>query len=225
MKVIVSGASGRMGQAVQDILKEKKHQFVAGLAQTKKDNFFVKTKDLPAGADVVIDFSLPENFSQLIKWCVETKTPLVSGTTGLTQPQKKQMQQAAKKIPVLWAPNMSIGITLLKMTLEQMVWPKDFDIQVTEYHHSKKKDRPSGTAILLQNALQKKNKVTNEPISIRGGGIFGIHRVDFMSNEEVITIEHTALSRAVFAKGAVCAAEWLIRQKPGVYSMENVVIG
>lgn len=194
-----------------------------GLKENPTEKVVSDPTALPKGASVVIDFSSPDSMMAIAEWCEKNKVPLVSGTTGIQEEHKKFLKKISQNIPVLWAPNTSVGVNFLKKLLAQLQIPEGFDIQITEYHHSQKKDKPSGTAILLEDALKNKNKITEPTLSIRGGGIFGIHRIDLMAGEETISIEHNALSRAVFAKGALTAARWLTQKPPGLYSMEDVL--
>lgn len=226
MKIIISGASGKMGEEIHKlILADSSMEYVGGFGL--KENPAKKVVSDPTAlstkANVVIDFSSPESMLAMIEWCSANKVSFVSGTTGITEVHRQKLEQLSKVVPVLWAPNTSVGVTLLRKLLTQLEMPPGFDIQITDYHHNQKKDKPSGTAILLENALKTKNKKLEPTLSIRGGGIFGIHRVDMMAAEEVITIEHTALSRGVFARGALTAAKWITTQKPGLYSMNDVL--
>lgn len=224
-KIFLIGATGRMGQALQDVIQDnKKLKIVGGLGKGAKDSLFVST--LPqkgVAVDVAIDFSSVEIFSENLQWCIKHKIPLVSGVTGISESQKKQLQAAAKKIPLLWAPNMSVGVAMVKKLLQEISIPDTFDVHLLEYHHRYKKDAPSGTAKDLEEVLKKRTKNYTGTSAIRGGGIFGVHRIDLMADSEVITIQHQALDRHVFAKGAVTAAQWLAEQKPGAYSMQDVL--
>ncbi|WP_374029484.1 4-hydroxy-tetrahydrodipicolinate reductase [Bdellovibrio bacteriovorus] len=127
---------------------------------------------------------------------------------------------------MLWSSNMSLGVAVLNEALKSLSAISHFDFQIEELHHNKKKDKPSGTAITLQENLEKAvGRELPEALAIRGGGIFGVHKIYAMSDEEVLTFEHTALNRTVFAKGAVQAAEWLVKQKPGLYQIRDVLFG
>ena len=178
----------------------------------------------PALADVVIDFSLPEMTAAVASWCADRKIPLVSGVTGVTKEHKDHLAKTAKVSPVLWAPNMSLGVAVMARMLAEFSRLEGFQFQIEELHHVHKKDKPSGTALFLQEKL--KSAVGNDvpaPLAIRGGGIFGIHRAWAMGEEEVITLEHNAMNRRVFARGALRAAVWLLDQKPGLYTMDDVL--
>ncbi len=160
-----------------------------------------------------------------LKWCVKNKIPFVSGTTGITAVDKKLLKSAAKKIPVLWSPNMSVGINLFLKVISALGSNlSKFDLQIEEAHHAKKKDSPSGTAKILQESAEHVAKRKLPPVlATRGGGIIGVHKLQLMDEEEILTIEHTALQRSVFAKGAISAAIWLSKRKAGFYNMQDVL--
>ncbi len=224
MKIFIVGATGRMGHEIQALIqKSKSLKFVGGLSTQKGPGLVSSLSKAPAQIDVVIDFSNAEIFTETVKWCIQKKLPLLSGTTGISAADKKEIQAAGKKIPILWAPNTAPGVHWVKKIFSELGVPASFDVQLVETHHTLKKDKPSGTALLLQEALEQKTKNISEPISIRGGGVFGIHRIELMAQDEIITIEHQALSRTLFARGALDAAQWLKKQKAGVYTMENFV--
>jgi 4-hydroxy-tetrahydrodipicolinate reductase len=222
MKVFLVGAQGRMGKELQKTLRKTKGlSFSGGLARESKGKVvsdFLFVVDQP---DIVIDFSSPETFLLSLHWSVKNKIPFLSGTTGLKSRHFTVLKKASQKIPVLWTANTSIGVQMVKDILRSTPLPKSFDVQMTEWHHIHKKDKPSGTAIALQKILAQKRKNLRQPKSIREGEIVGTHRIEIISNEEVITIEHRALRRAVFAKGAVEAGRWLAKQKQGLYTMED----
>ncbi|MGZ3798286.1 MAG: 4-hydroxy-tetrahydrodipicolinate reductase, partial [Pseudobdellovibrionaceae bacterium] len=224
------GANGRMGQEITAILKTK-NEFELHLAICRSAALgeFAYTRTTPDCAEakeveIWIDFSSPELLAKLISVATKNKTPLVSGTTGLTKADEIALKKAAKIIPILWASNMSLGIAVITEALEVLSRIRQFDFQIEEFHHNRKKDKPSGTAKSLQEKLEKAvGRKLPAPLSIRGGGIFGVHKVHAMSEEEHIIFEHMALNRAVFARGAVEAAQWLGSKKKGFYSMRDVL--
>ena len=174
--------------------------------------------------DLVIDFSLPELTDEVIAWCVSNTKPLVSGVTGISSQQKQRFAEAGTTIAALWAPNMSLGVAVLSRMLGELRHLKGFDFQIEELHHKRKKDKPSGTALFLQEKLEAAvGEAAPDPMAIRGGGIFGVHRVWAMGEEETITLEHTAMNRRVFARGAMKAAQWLASQKPGLYTLNDTL--
>lgn len=230
IRVAIVGVSGRMGQEIYSLANDtKKFLVTAGVgnsdAPLEPAHYVKKISDLdPKHVDVLIDFSTPELTTSVAHWCQKNEIPLVSGTTGLANSQQKSLQVASKEIPVLWAANMSLGVTLVAEMLKILGQYQDAQFQIEELHHTRKKDAPSGTALFLQRVLQEQRKEKlPDPLSIRGGGIFGIHRIWAMAEEETITIEHTAMNRKVFARGALQAAEWLVSQKPGLYRMADVL--
>jgi 4-hydroxy-tetrahydrodipicolinate reductase len=177
-----------------------------------------------SGLDVVIDFSLPESTPEISEWCAKNKKPLVSGVTGLQQAHHEALNKASASTAVFWAPNMSLGVAVTARMLREMKHLNGFDFQIEELHHNRKKDRPSGTALFLQDALKKSvGEQVPDPVAIRGGGIFGIHKIWAMGEEETITIEHTAMSRRVFARGALQAARWIVGKASGTYKMDDLL--
>lgn len=230
IKIAVLGANGRMGQEIASILSNMKStEPTLGIVRTGKAQGFKRSaskmieKDF-SDIDVIIDFSSIEVMNQNIDFAKKIKIPLVSGITGINHKNEVALYRAAKEIPVLWAPNMSLGVATLTKALQSLAMIKNFDFQIEEFHHNKKKDSPSGTAVFLQKNLEKSvGKKCPAPLSIRGGGIFGVHKVHAMSENEVLCFEHSALNRRLFADGAVHAAIWLSRQKKGLYSMQDLM--
>jgi 4-hydroxy-tetrahydrodipicolinate reductase len=178
-RVAVMGASGRMGQEVIRILESHSElEFAAGVAKDTKVYLSQASQLSASDVDAVIDFSLPDGFVEIVNWCVENKKPLVSGTTGITDNQLDLLKTASKEIPVLWSPNMSLGIAVLRKALSVFTEANWFDFAIEEFHHNKKVDRPSGTALHLQKALEHKiGREVSEVSAVRGGGIYGVHSV------------------------------------------------
>ena len=221
IKVGLVGASGRMGQEISRLLENNNHcELYYSIG--RHDKWDAK---LGKSVDVWIDFSSPEAFADTLKFAGQSKKPVVSGTTGLSAKEKKLLLTYSKKIPLLWSSNMSIGVAVLNEAIKSFNAISHFDFQIEEIHHNRKKDKPSGTAITLQeNLAQVIKRDPPEPLAIRGGGVFGVHKVYAMSDEEVLVFEHSALNRTVFARGAILAAEWLVKQKePGLYKMRDVL--
>lgn len=218
LKVLVSGAGGRVGRELLSICESETAFELAG----KMD----KNHPAPSSpaADVVIDFSAPEAFEALLGYCLQHKLPLVSGTTGLSESQFEKMKKASSEIPLCWASNMSLGVAFVNRMLKAFGSLEGFDFQIEEIHHRYKKDAPSGTALTLQKTLQSVvDQKLPDPLSLRGGGVFGVHKIWAFSDEEVISLEHQALNRRVFAKGALKAALWLKSKPPGLYTIEDVL--
>jgi len=215
--IAIYGANGKMGKEICKILSQKKINYI----KIKNLNE-VKIQHI----SIVIDFSSPEGFDQALDFALKIKKPFVSGTTGLTKLQFNKMKKSGKKIPILWSPNMSLGVALLKKALNVFHDITDFNFQIEELHHKYKKDSPSGTAINLQAELQKQTqKKLPKIISIRKGRIFGIHKIHAQSKDEHVIFEHEALNRRVFATGAIRAAMWLQNKSNGVYKIEDVLNG
>jgi 4-hydroxy-tetrahydrodipicolinate reductase len=226
-KLAIIGASGRMGAELLALAKEYGFEVTQGVGRKAIEG--VALVDTVAGlepksVDLVIDFSLPELTDEVIAWCVVNKKPLVSGVTGISLEQKKQFEAAGKTVAALWAPNMSLGVAVLARLLSELGNLEGFEFQIEEVHHKRKKDKPSGTALFLQEKLKNATGAEiPEPLAIRGGGVFGIHRVWAMGEEETITLEHNAMNRRVFARGALKAAQWLLSQKPALYTLNDTL--
>jgi 4-hydroxy-tetrahydrodipicolinate reductase len=221
LKFGILGSSGRMGLEVKRLLEENGFSLSV---QINSDNFqsFLKEKQ-KVQVDVWIDFSTPKVLNEFLDYLGRYPAPLVSGTTGISSDLSDKLKKAAKKAPIFWAPNMSIGVALVAKMLEGFSQFDEFDFQIDETHHKHKKDKPSGTAIFLQKKLQDVvgRKKLPEPLSTRGGGVYGVHRIQALSEEEVISIEHTALNRRVFAKGALWAAHKIVGYKAGYFEMKD----
>ncbi len=248
-KVIMNGCNGKMGRAVSDLCAETDDvEIVAGVDVDTTKNYdypvYASIADCAEEADVVIDFSTAACMDALIASCVEKQLPVVLCTTGLSEEQEKALWEATKKVAVLKSANMSLGINLLLELLgpaARALAGAGFDIEIIEKHHNKKLDAPSGTALMLadavneamNNAYDYKLDRTGERKergeyeigiqSIRGGNIVGEHEVMFCGTDEIITLKHTANSRSIFAKGAIEAARFLAGKPAGFYDMSNVI--
>lgn len=256
LKIALNGAGGRMGRRIADLAANAGHEIVAPIdhkfigepyGSLIGDNRFRSevAGEYTGGADVLIDFSLPEGFRARLADSLRHETPFVSGTTGLTADDFASLDEAAKSIPVLWAPNMSVGVNLLFALAKQAAaaLPETYDIEITEMHHRRKVDAPSGTALGLLNAVCAGNgRDPNEVVkhgreghtgertrkeigmhTLRGGDVVGDHTVMFATEGERIELTHKAGSRDTFAGGAVRAAEWLAGKKPGRHAMHEVL--
>lgn len=219
MKFIITGSSGRMGQSLVRILKKNNQKVVELNRESDLSQISVENKT------IIIDFSSPEYFDKILSWSLENKVPFVSGTTGLSDKQFNELNKVSASIPVLWAPNMSMGVAFVNRLISSFSeLSDDFDFQVEEIHHRHKVDKPSGTGILLQDTLKNAvKKELPEVVSVRGGGVYGVHKIWAFSDEETISIEHQALNRDVFASGAIKCANWLISKKPGSYRINDVL--
>ncbi len=221
MKTVIVGRSGRMGKEIEAVASEFGLTIVGGVG---REAGLAKCLAATPGVEVVIDFSLPVATDEVLKACVQAGVPLVSGVTGVSENDRVLMKKASEKIPILYSANMSLGIQILAKALESLKGVEGFDLSMEEFHHRHKRDRPSGTALLLDDELQKRvGRRAGEIVSLRGGGIFGEHRIYAMSESEVLTFSHQALNRAVFARGACRAARWIVGRSPGLYSLADLL--
>lgn len=260
--IAVLGAAGRMGRRIIALSQEQEGAFTLSRAIEHHSSPHIGedagqlanvqsldvniTNQLAFGPDdVVIDFTLPDALEGVIEAALEAKCSLVCGTTGLEGSHKQQLAKAAETIPVLYSPNMSVGVNLVFLiarSMAQMV-PELFDIEVFEKHHKHKRDAPSGTAIRLAEMLAEgRNQVLSEVArmsregadcarvpgeigiqTLRGGDIAGEHTAFFCGPGERIELTHRATSRDIFARGALQAAAWLNGKEPGLYSMFDVL--
>lgn len=235
IKVGVSGALGRMGQRIIALAAKDPALKVClafdrlELVKTASElipqiKFSADLNDLTA-LDVLIDFTLPQATLNVVAAAVKAKKALVVGTTGLVDEQIQQIKTAAKTIPIVYAPNMSVGVNVLFSLLPQLAAKlgPDYNIEIIEAHHDQKKDAPSGTAKKMADILKLASKKEITTHSIRLGDIVGDHTVIFCGNSERIEIKHQAHSRDLFVVGALRAAKWLINQPAGLYSMQDVL--
>ncbi len=226
MDILLHGCGGRMGRMVSETAAEKDgHNVVCGVDPECGGDLpypvYPDFTSVPLQADVVIDFSQPSALRELLGWCVLHSMPAVIATTGLGPEEYRIIQEASKQIPIFQSPNMSLGIHALCKTLPKLtsILGKDFDVGIFETHHKYKKDAPSGTAYLLQDALPEGCTAVT---ALRLGTIPGQHTVIFAGPDEVLELTHTAYSRKIFALGALKAAAFLITRKPGLYTMSDL---
>ncbi len=249
VKVIMHGCNGHMGQVISNLIKDDPEiEIVAGIDLVdNRDNGYPVFTDImacQAEADAVIDFCSAKATDNLLDYCVARQIPVVLCTTGLDEEQIRKVEAASKKVAVLKSANMSLGINLLlKLVKEaaQTLAAAGFDMEIVEKHHNLKVDAPSGTALALADSLnegmdnayhyvydrsQVRRKRDPKEIGIsavRGGTIVGDHDVIFAGADEVVTFQHTAYSKTVFAKGAIQAAKYLAGKGPGWYQMSDVI--
>ncbi len=235
IKIGLYGSSGKMGQAVEQLLaSDEKNMFFPYLAVGKNTSkvFAVTTGDLKQteseileDVDVWIDFSSAQGLTSLLAVTKDFKTPIVSGSTGLTERDFLKLKTQSKSQPLFWASNLSPGLWAFRQALKSFAAIASFDFAIDETHHTQKKDKPSGTAKTLQKDLEEIiGRKIETPFSYRLGGVFGIHNVVAASQNEVIKFQHQALNRSVFAEGAIKAARWLLPQKAGLYSMDDMYL-
>lgn len=235
IKLGLFGGSGKMGKAVEQMLPAFKggHEFVPFLFIGKEDSplFAISANSLSeveeeilADVDVWIDFSSPEGTKELFKFTEKQKTPVVSGSTGLSDKDFTFLKNKSAKRKIFWASNMSPGLWAFRQAMQGLKSISNFDFAIEEVHHTQKKDKPSGTAKTLHKDLENiVDKKVETPTSFRLGGVFGVHTLFAASSNEVITMQHQALNRTVFAEGALMACDWLVKQKPGYYSMDDML--
>ncbi len=249
VKVIMHGCNGHMGQVVSAMAAaDPEVEIVAGidLVDNRENGYPVFTDiwSCQTEADVVIDFCSAKATDVLLEYCADRKLPVVLCTTGLSEEQLKKVEDTSKKVAVLKSANMSVGINLLmKLVKEaaQTLAAAGFDMEIVEKHHRLKVDAPSGTALALADSInegldqayhytydrsQRREKRDPKEIGIsavRGGTIVGEHDVIFAGEDEVITFQHTAYSKNIFAKGAIQAAKYLAGKEPGWYQMSDVI--
>lgn len=249
-RIIMHGCNGRMGQMITGIVKEDAEaEIVAGIdvadnIETNKYPVFTDINACDVEADVVIDFSSAKAVDKLMDYCKKKNLPLVLCSTGLSEEQLARVKCDSADYAILKSANMSLGINTLLKALKEVaktLVPAGFDIEIVEQHHHNKLDAPSGTALALADSINeefdnsfeyvydrsqvRKKRDTNEIgiSAVRGGSIVGDHQVIFAGLDEVVTIQHTAYSRAIFAKGAVAAAKFLSGKKNGLYDMSDVI--
>ncbi len=246
--IIINGCLGKMGRVVNSCISARQDcKVIAGfdIAQDTYADFPVYTtpNDFVGKADVVIDFSHPNTIEGLLNWAVETNTAVVIATTGFSPEQIEFIKEKSKQIPIFFSFNMSLGVNLLVELAKKAteVLGSQFDIEIIEKHHNQKIDAPSGTAIMIADAIndtldnsahfvydrhsvrQKREKNEIGIHAVRGGTIVGEHEVIFAGRDEVISLKHTANSKEIFAVGAVNAAVFLAGKEPGMYDMSDII--
>lgn len=242
MRVIVNGACGHMGREIVRLAQEG----YQGASLAAPVDAFSKTKDVLTDlhdapeADVIIDFSHHSAVGPLLAYACGKNLPVVIATTGHTEEERAYITEAAKRIPVFFSANMAVGVALLCSLAKQAaaVLP-DADIEIVETHHNRKLDAPSGTALMIADAIREARpelhnhcgrsgqcKRESDEIGIhavRMGGVVGIHEVLITTQTQTITLKHEAYSRALFAEGAVTAAQFLMGKGPGLYDMKSMI--
>lgn len=245
MRVLVHGITGHMGRLVAEQLEKgvAGSSFAGGVSpdvQVEGDGLFKSFSSCNAEADVLIDFSFHGAVKDVLDYCIEKKLPAVIATTGHMDAEKAMIQEASKAIPVFFSANMSVGVAVTADIARKAAaaFP-DADIEIVETHHNRKIDVPSGTALMLADAIKEarpqsvynigrpgNGKRTKEEIgihSLRMGNIVGIHEILISTGSETITIKHECHSRALFAEGAVRAAAFICGKGPGLYNMKDMI--
>lgn len=246
-RIILCGANGKMGRVIQSVVNARDDcEIVAGVdLNTNSSDFpiYADFKEVKENGDVIIDFSNPALLDSILEFSIEKNIPAVIATTGYDDKQKKQIEAAAENTAVFFTYNMSMGINLLANLAKKaaQVLGDDFDIEIVEKHHNQKIDAPSGTALMLADAVSeefdkpmkyeydrhsKREKRSKNEIgmhSVRGGTIVGEHEIIFAGRDEIITLSHSARSKEIFAVGAVNAAVFMNGKTKGVYSMKDMI--
>jgi 4-hydroxy-tetrahydrodipicolinate reductase len=236
IKLGIAGACGKMGRRIFELAGFDRDLEVGFLLEKKgtpligKEMGKLKVSSNPDGlflVDVLVDFTLPEACEEHLDYAARYKKPLVLGTTGLTDAQKNKVEEVSKVVPIVFTPNMSIGMNVLFSVLPEIAKKlgPDYSVEIVEAHHKAKKDAPSGTAKKLAEVISQVTKKDIPMHSIRLGDIFGDHTVVFCGNSERIEIKHQAHSRDLFAVGALKAAKWIFGKPAGLYSMQDVLKG
>jgi len=236
IKLGIAGACGKMGRRIYELAAQDK-ELEVGLALEKKGTPLIgkelgrlKVSSNPDGlflVDVLVDFTLPEAVDEHLDYVAKYKKALVLGTTGLTDAQVNKVSEVSRVVPVVYSPNMSIGVNVLFSVLDEIAKKlgPDYSVEIVEAHHKAKKDAPSGTAKKLAEVIKNVTKKDLPIHSIRLGDIFGDHTVIFCGNSERIEIKHQAHSRDLFAVGALKAVKWIVGKPAGLYTMQDVLKG
>lgn len=256
MRVAVLGAGGRMGAALRQALAAADETQCSGALVRPGSDLVgqsagtgVRFTDQPVmaleGAQVAIDFSLPEAFNSNLNACVEAACPVVIGTTGLSQVQHQRMRDRSHEIPIVWSPNMSVGVNLCfhLAVIAARVLGDDYDAEIIDVHHRHKRDAPSGTALAFGKLIAAARNQSLDEVAVyrgrsderprhpgeigfsavRAGEVVGEHQVMFAADGEVVELRHHAASRRAFADGALRAARWVRARDPGLYAMADVL--
>ncbi len=264
-KIAITGCCGRMGRRIASLALDDKQLEIAGVTEIKSspntgldfgriiggEALGIKVMDdlglAAKNADVIIDFTTPVATLSNLRAAREEKLPIVIGTTGITDEEQRAIKASSKVVPVLFSSNMSIGMNLLFELVPEAagMLGEDYDIEIVEMHHNKKKDSPSGSAKTLSEKIAeakgknikdiavygREGSVGQRPKNeigihaVRAGDITGEHMVIFAGKDERIEIRHSANSRDIFARGALLAAKYIVNKSPGLYSMKDVIGG
>lgn len=248
INILLSGCNGKMGQVISRMSEQYADlKIVAGydIADNRENKYpvFLDLQKCTVKIDVIVDFSNPAALDALMAFAVAKRLPIVVATTGLSSVQKSLLEKASESIPVFSSANMSLGINLLIDLVKKAakILEQNYDIEIIEKHHNQKLDAPSGTALYIADSINsvlehkqeyvydrhsRRKKRSNTEIGIhavRGGTIVGDHSVLFAGNDEIIEINHSAMSRDIFGTGALRAARFIHGKKPGMYEMDDLI--
>lgn len=250
VNIIINGICGHMGRTVVGLALQRPEEFkvLGGIDKCEEQQMmglpvYADVQDIPEETDVIIDFSVPQALEPLLAYCSARQKGLVVGTTGLGDAQLKLIQRSAQKTAIFQSGNMSLGVNLqIELVKKAAAALGDgFDVEIVEKHHNLKVDAPSGTALMLANALSTQYASGREYIygrhsknqrrkpneigihAVRGGTLVGEHSVEFIGKDEVIEVTHRAFSKQIFAMGALRAAQYIMAKQPGCYNMHDIV--
>ncbi len=246
LEVLVNGCNGKMGQVVCDLVEKDEDLLLkCGFDKENTGEFafpvYTNINEITEKPDVIIDFSIPIATFNILEYAKKNKVPVVIATTGFTEEQENLIKEYSKDFPIFKSANMSYDINIMKrIVMELAPLLKGTDIEITEVHHNRKIDSPSGTAQMLADAInsslgntyhceynrhdkrEKRDKKEIGISSIRGGNIVGEHTVQFFGEYETFEIKHTSYSRNVFAEGAIKAAKFISNKESGFYNMDDM---
>jgi dihydrodipicolinate reductase len=247
INILMSGCNGKMGQVISRLAEQYEDlRICAGydIFDSGKNNYpvFTKLEQCNVKIDTIIDFSNPDALESILGYATANRIPIIVATTGISLSQKKMLEVASKKIPVFSSANMSLGVNLIIDLVKRAakILEPNFDIEIIEKHHNQKLDAPSGTALAIADSInsaleqkqeyvydrhsrRKKRSKTEIGIhAVRGGTIVGEHSVVFAGCDEVIEINHSAMSKDIFGTGALRAARFIYKKSPGLYSMDDL---
>ena len=252
IKLSITGCLGRMGQQLIKSARLSKGFKIVSVTENRTVNKkisgikpMLNSKDAFQNANIIIDFTIPRCTLQVLEIASKLKKRVVIGTTGFSKKEEELIKRYSRKIPILKAGNMSLGVNLLVYLTEiaSRSLNDNFLSKVYEVHHKYKKDHPSGTALMLGKGIaigkrKELNKIIGKKYinkksfpfskkvnfnSVRKGTVVGEHQVSFSSGKEIVTLNHESFDRALYSEGALTAAKWLVNKKPGLYSMRNVL--
>lgn len=251
INILLNGINGRMGKTIENLsMSFNNLKISCGVDNVINKNSLIPTytniNDVKEPVDIIIDFSHPNSLDNLLEYSLKNKIGIVICTTGHTEEQINKIKNASKEIPIFMSYNMSIGINVLQNLVQKALKSlyKDYNIEILEKHHNQKIDSPSGTAVMFMNTIKNSIKEDfNEDVSfnhgrvgeskrgkneigvhsLRAGNIIGEHEIIFAGNNEIIELKHTALSRDIFASGALNAALYLHGKNPNLYDMSSML--
>ena len=248
INILMSGCNGKMGQVITRLSGQYNELNIAAgfdIFDSGKNSYPVYSDPAQCllDIDVIIDFSNPDALERILGYAINRRIPIIVATTGISTAQRKLLETASRVIPVFFSANMSLGVNLIIDLVRKAarVLEPNFDIEIIEKHHNQKIDAPSGTALAIADSInavleqkqeyvydrhsrrKKRNKTEIGIHAVRGGTIVGEHSIIFAGNDEVIEINHSAMSKDIFATGALRAAKFLYGKEPGMYDMNDLI--